>query len=118
MSYTKHHVIIVTSFMKSHIYLAHAQANMIMQPLVTNVYSSPLNEWYTFFIRPDGSKENWKDSDDYNKKRKEFLRWMKKENNFCDYVEVMFGSDENEDIDNDDLKPKVTNYGYYQENED
>ena len=48
----------------------------------------------SFFIAPDGSKEGWATSDNGDNARKEFLDWLLKSDNYCDYVEVIFGGDD------------------------
>ena len=46
-----------------------------------------------FFIAPDGSKEGWGTSNSCDKARSEFLDWLSSSDNYCDYIEVMFGGD-------------------------
>ena len=67
--------------------------------LVSEIIQSLANSQSSFFVAPDGSKEGWATSDNGDNARKEFLDWLQKSNNYCDYVEVVFGGDdEHEEI--------------------
>ena len=58
-------------------------------------------------LAPDGSKEGWEDSNQCDNARKDFLDWLRESDNYCDYVEIRFGGDdEHEDI----VRSKDTDY--------
>ena len=104
MGYMRHHAIIVTSWESSHIREAHAEAVRVfspppidgfsMHPMVGELVASPVNSYESFVIYPDGSKEGWMPSDEGNKRRAEFLKWMRAGSLYLDWVEVQYGDDE------------------------
>lgn len=53
-----------------------------------------VNGYQSFFIPPDGSKERWDASDEGNRRRNEFIKWLKSRKVLVDWVEVQFGDDE------------------------
>ena len=62
--------------------------------LVSDIIKGLTNGQSSFFIAPDGSKEGWATSNNGDNARKEFLDWLQKADNYCDYVEVIFGGDD------------------------
>jgi len=67
---------------------------------------SPMMGPYTnchvsFFIPPDGSKEGWDESKEGDARRSEFKDFIRKSKLYCNWAEVVFGDDEqqNEVID-------------------
>lgn len=101
MGYTRHHAIIVTIFNHVKAELAHNQANNIFgEPsIVTPIIESVCNGYCTFVVTPDGSKEFWNTSDEYDVKRSAFISWLesqKKQGNFYDWALIQYGDDEGE----------------------
>ena len=108
MGYIKHHTIVVTGWKDEHIEQAREKAveifeetckdEMIKPPYGSNIISpiigSLSNDQKSFFIAPDGSKEGWQTSNNCNKARTAFLDWFKDSDNCCDYIEVVFGGDD------------------------
>lgn len=64
--------------------------------IVTNVVNSPANGYRSFMIAPDGSKEGWETSDEFNEKRENiktlYRNWIKNSDTFfIEFIEVAFG---------------------------
>lgn len=77
MGYMRHHAIVVTAF-DDRIKDAHDKAiSIIGNELVSEIIDSPVNGYRNFFVCSDGSKEFWSDSDEYEKRRLEFIKWIK-----------------------------------------
>jgi len=108
MGYIKHHTIVVTTFGFEYLKEAHQKAKEIFENnfenepyekpfgsvLVSDIVYGLKNGQCSFFIAPDGSKEGWGTSDNGDNARKEFLDWLNTSENYCDYVEVIFGGDD------------------------
>lgn len=98
MGYIRHHAIIVTTWKKELLSLAHEKAKEIFRITVSEIIRSPLNDYYSFFIAPDGSKEERSDSYEGDKKRKQFIEWIHEQvyedgGNALKFVEVFYGDD-------------------------
>ena len=107
MGYIKHHTIVVTGCKDEHIEEAQKKAveifeetckdEMIKPPYGSNIISpiigSLSNSQKSFFIAPDGSKEGWQTSNNCNNARTAFLDWLDNAENYCYYIEVVFGGD-------------------------
>jgi hypothetical protein len=67
------------------------------RPLVVGPIASVVNDDYTFFFAPDGSKEGWADSDDGDRYRQQFMdlfAWKYDDGSTpFDVIAVRFGSD-------------------------
>tara|TARA_Y100001963_G_C6559762_1_gene343754 strand:+ start:321 stop:671 length:351 start_codon:yes stop_codon:yes gene_type:complete len=108
MGYTKHHAIIVSGWYQDDVKQAHAKAIQIFnrafqnesKSLISDIMPGIMNGYSSFFIAPDGSKEDWPTSDNGDIARKEFLDWILMADKHLDYIEVIFGgdSDQNEVI--------------------
>lgn len=100
MGYHRHHAIIVTSWDDKAINAAHEKAIEIFERPITEITEPVMNGFKSFLIAPDGSKEWWGTSDEYDEKRKEYMQWAQKAwyelNLWIDAVEVCFGGDEPE----------------------
>ncbi len=108
MGYIKHHTIVVTGRQDEYLKEAHQKAKEIFEKnfedesckkyfasrLVSNLIQGLANKQGSFFIAPDGSTEGWPTSDNCKNARKEFLDWLQETDNSCDYVEVIFGGDD------------------------
>lgn len=97
----EHHAIIVTCYDIKEAEKAHKKATELFDNqhfdysnIVSEIINSAVNAFSTFFIGPDGSKEFWDTSNNYNNKRKEFIDWLKKEtkSSFVDYIEISYSS--------------------------
>lgn len=77
MGYLRNHVIIVNSFSKEDIEKVHNKAMELFPELTTELKETPVNSDYSFAILPDGSKEGWSESDDYDSKRNIFKKFIK-----------------------------------------
>ena len=108
MGYIKHHTIVVTGWREKDLDEARKKAvkifeetckdNMVKAPYGSNIISPIVsgltNGQKSFFIAPDGSKEGWNTSNNCNDARTAFLDWLKSSDNYCDYIEVVFGGDD------------------------
>lgn len=107
MGYIKHHTIVVTGWQTEAVEEAREKAVEIFKKsceeeilmtgsniLVSEIIGGLVNSQNSFFIAPDGSKEGWGTSDNCNNARAAFLDWLEGSNNYCDYIEVVFGGDD------------------------
>lgn len=131
MGYMCHDTIVVTSWDKEKLAAAHAKAcelfacatihpsfgregeDVRTPTLVSPIISGVINQYASFFVAPDGSKEGWDASDNGDTAREEFVKYLRSKaevdgSSSLDYVEVQFGD---EDLDtlilnssNDDYK--------------
>ena len=96
MGYMRHHAIIVTSWNENHLREIRKYAKNLFSHLTSEIVFATINGYGSFMIAPDGSKEGWITSNDYNDKRDMFIKFI--ENNrdalWCDYVEIQFGDEE------------------------
>lgn len=102
MSYVKHNAIIVTGW-GQHILNAREKAIEIFDiefpdlkgsRLVSEIITGLSNGMQSFFIAPDGSKEGWETSEKSDVAREKFLNWIDTTKNYCEYIEVRFGGDD------------------------
>lgn len=97
MGYIKHNAVIVTGWEPVKVTEAYIKAVEILgsnSQLVSNIVQGVINGQLSFFIAPDGSKESWETSTTCDEARKAFQDWMLKADNYCDYIEVQFGGDD------------------------
>ena len=97
MGYTVHHAIIITSCDAKLLHKAYKKA-FEMFDWISPVSPAMINGFASFFIPPDGSKEDWPESDEEDKKRQKFLDWLEKQRNedgstSLDYVEVQYADE-------------------------
>ena len=80
MGYIKHHAIMVVGagYPEAQKMLRdiHAKAIELFDSLVTPIIQGKVNNYETFFIAPDGSKEGWDMSDDYDQRRGELVEYI------------------------------------------
>lgn len=79
MGYIKHNAIVVTGSMHdSHkLHKAYDKARELFgYNGVSDILQSPLNNYISFFIAPDGSKEGWDDSNEGDSKRKQLADYI------------------------------------------
>lgn len=98
MGYIKHHAIVVTSVCEEDIKKAHEKAKKIFPTLVSEIITTAVNYYNSFFISPDGSKEGWQTSNEGDVSREKFIEWIEIHNNirggkFLEYVEFFYGED-------------------------
>ena len=92
MGVIMHDAVIVTAFRKQDADAAHAMAVEFAVP-VTPIVQSPVNDYYTFLICPDGSKEGWEDSEEGERRRAAWFKWSRehKDATFLSVVHVRYG---------------------------
>ena len=104
----KHNAIVVTGWQDEKVKEAHQKAKEVFEKnfesepdvkpfasrLVSDIIEGLAEGENSFFIAPDGSKEGHETSDNGDNARKEFLDWFLKNGNYCDYIEVSFGGDD------------------------
>jgi hypothetical protein len=92
----KHHVIIITGWSQKSLKRARRKARKIFKELVSEIVYTPLNDFWSFFIAPDGSKEGWAESFDYDRRRAAYVAWLSKRpesGGSLDWVEVEYGDE-------------------------
>jgi hypothetical protein len=108
MGYIKHHAIIVTGWRDEELKEAQQKAKEIFEKnfesdpyekplagkLVSDIIQGIVNGYSSFFIAPDGSKEGWAISNNADAARKEFINWLRETDTYLDYVEIVFGGDD------------------------
>ena len=99
MGYMRHHGMLVTTFDKEKAEAAHQKAREIFTFLVSEIRESVINGYYSFAIFPDGSKEDWDDSDLGDGNRAFFKAWLETQRHedrrtSLDWVEVQYGDDD------------------------
>lgn len=96
MGYIRHDAIIATSFDLRYLHMARDKAQELgLQAF--GPFASEVNNYVSFFIPPDGSKEGWPDSDEADKKRMAWKTWIRdRPDVFVDWAHVNFGGDEPE----------------------
>lgn len=102
MGYMRHHAIIVTSWNEKAIEQAHQRARDLF-PFVTEITPPSINNYRTFLVPPDGSKEGWDESDAGNTRRALFIEWLDAQRHDDNstplrWVEVQYGDDERKTI--------------------
>ena len=74
------HAIVVTGYYPQGDHwadIAHGVAvDIFGRGLVSPVIHGVVNDVRSFFIAPDGSKEGWSESDEHDKKRAEYVKWL------------------------------------------
>lgn len=101
MGYFRNHAILVTDYSEDRINEIWKKAKELFVNLqepfndeinvVTPIFTG-INLRYSFCVLPDGSKEGWPPSDWFDKKRAEFIGFLKKKKG-CDWVEVCYGDE-------------------------
>lgn len=90
MGWIRHHAIIVTAFDNS-IRELHLKAKEIF-PVVGGILSIGMNGYATFCVPPDGSKEGWTTSNEFDDMRDVFIAYLQDEATpLCRWVEVAYG---------------------------
>jgi len=103
MGYIRHHAIIVTSWSDKHIEHAYSQAVEIFGEAVSPIVNSKHNDYGSFFIAPDGSKEGWEESDEGDDLRERFVEWLNHHryddgSSPFDWAEIQYGDDDKQTL--------------------
>lgn len=105
MGYIRHHAIVVTGHDEwahdSTLPTIHEARDAAVDAgcvAVTDVAVSPVNGYASFLVAPDGSKESWKESDEGDTARGQFIEWLRRrgDGGYYDWVEVVLGADDAE----------------------
>jgi hypothetical protein len=108
MGYMRHHAIVVTGY-DDRVTEAHRRAADVFLPgQVTEVVVSPVNDYRSFMVATDGSKEGWSESDDGDDRRAAFVGWLNDQrygdgSSPFDWVVVQYGDDDLETAVVDDV---------------
>lgn len=115
MGYMRHHGLLVTGSAK-HISKAKDEAVRLGMS-VSAIHSAPINDYDSFAVFPDGSKEGWNESDLGDAQRFAFKAYLHRQrwsdgSSPLDWVEVFFGDDDREVgvVDYSDSQPYGDNY--------
>lgn len=84
MGYYVHKTLIVTGYDSEHFRRAYAKAICLFRfdnkgnetNMVSSIYGQGLNNYKTFVVVPDGSKEGWETSDFFDKKMDEMIEYL------------------------------------------
>jgi hypothetical protein len=95
MGYIKHHSIIICTYDEDLAKKARQRAKRDFGNLVSPLRKTYINNWWSFAILPDGSKEGWPESNMFDEARDSFKGWIIKhryedDSNPYDAVEVWF----------------------------
>jgi hypothetical protein len=102
MGYFRHHAIVVTTPLDDDARVAHAEAVRTFEGTgapgaqVTPLLRPTLNDYVSFAVLPDGSKEGWTESDDGDTARDAFVAYLASRH--LSWVEVQFGDENGEQI--------------------
>ena len=101
MGYTRHHAIVVTSWNDELIKKASLEARKIFGTEVSRLLKGDVNNFMSFMIPPDGSKEGWGESDEGDSRRAKFITWLNDQayddgSNALSFCEFFYGDDEGE----------------------
>jgi hypothetical protein len=92
---TIHHHSFIIQGATADVQVAHAKAVELFHELTTPTMETPVNLGLSFAVLPDGSKELWPESDEYDKRRAIFKGWLREAyiHNTClvSWVELSFG---------------------------
>lgn len=90
-----HNAIIVTSWNREKLDEAHKTAIGLM-PHVSGMVEGTINGQFSFAVLPDGSKEEWPESDVADSARAALIKWINSQayedgSNCLEYAEISFG---------------------------
>lgn len=100
-----HHAIVVTSWDAKKLHNAHMKA-IELGCSVSTVTPGVTNDYRSFLVAPDGSKEGWEESDRGDQQRAQFIDYLNTQryddgSSMLDWIEVAFADDYG--------KPRVVN---------
>ena len=75
MGYVKHNVIVVVGF-DNDVGVAWQKAKDLFEEKLTDIVEGKGNGYCSFMIVPDGSKEGWETSNEWDEKREEYWKWL------------------------------------------
>jgi len=108
MGYMRHDAIIATNWSPESVRAAHQKAEeMGLRP--TTISGPFVNGYSSFMIPPDGSKEGWEESNEFDSLRDGWKNWVREtfgdaHDRWLSWVHVQFAGDEpsdNEIVDSD-----------------
>lgn len=94
MGRIKHNAIVVTSGSSDSILIAWRKALDLFEGKITTIVEGVANGYFSFLIVPDGSKEGWKPSDNWDEKRDNYFDWANETGMGFDCIEIRFGGDD------------------------
>lgn len=83
---------------------AHEKATDLLNYLVSEIKESVINKYWSFCVFPDGSKEGWEESDEYDKRRDLFVKWLEAQrwdDGSSSYQAVLVSYDDNDKVTSD-----------------
>ena len=96
MGFIFHRAVVVTGW-DDKLKMAHEAAlKTFKNTCVSNIVGSVSNGYASFFIAPDGSKEVWETSSEYDDMAQAFARLMTTEpcGPYCDWIFILYGEGE------------------------
>ena len=98
MGCMSHHSIVITSYNQAKLVELHDNV-IAIGAAVTGIVYSPVNNYASFMVVTDGSKEGWPESDHGDAQRAEILDLLRGQawddgSSPFDYVEVQYGDDD------------------------
>lgn len=98
MGYIRHHGMLLTSWDLNRIRPVYIVAKELFAGLCSPLDIGAINEYWSFAIFPDGSKEGWEVSNAYDAKRQQFVEYLKglrydDGSSPIDWVLVQYGDD-------------------------
>lgn len=75
MGYTAHHAIIIASYDPERTMQARDVAQLTGL-ICTDIHPWAINRGSSFAVLPDGSKEGWPESDEFDGLRDKFVKWL------------------------------------------
>lgn len=99
MGYIRHHAIVCTSWSLKRLEAARVRC-LELGANVTEVVRGSINEYHSFMVGPDGSKEGWQESDAGDERREKIKAALREGyadgGTYIEWIEVQYG-DENHD---------------------
>jgi hypothetical protein len=93
----RHHAILVTGWFEKPLKRARRKARKLFPGMVSSIVTSQLNDFWSFFIGPNGSQEGWAESFDFDRRRDTYVAWLCRQTGrgkgHLDWVEVVYGDE-------------------------
>lgn len=94
MGYMRHHSILVSVWSKDRADEIYERAKCEFGDEMVTMNSKPLtNGYWIIHVMPDGSKEGWDTSDEFDESRDRFVEYLD-EFKWCDYAIVQWADDD------------------------
>ena len=105
MGYIKHHAIIITTWDDKTLAKIYKHLVPIFGKRISKIIKSDINGFVSLFIAPDGSKEDWPESDKGDKDRAKLIRYLntfayEDGSNAIKYVEISYDEEREAQIVN------------------